>query len=182
MSAIKAAVYDILEGVPRSTRVQRAFDTVLIGLMLFAAAGIYLLEREGQPETFGDLPSSLWWVAVTLSTVGYGDAVPLTWLGRGLGAMIMILGIGTVALPAGMLASRFSELIHRQQDLFRRFVEESIEAHGSISEELVEQRRQELFISRGEAKSIIAICIEESQRTINYCPSCGKKLPGHRAT
>jgi voltage-gated potassium channel len=99
-----------------------------------------------------------------------------------LGAVIMILGIGMVALPAGMLASRFSEVIHHQRDLFRRFVEESIEDHGSISEELVEQRRQELFISRGEANSIIAMCIEDSQRTLNYCPSCGKKLPGHQAT
>ncbi len=86
---------------------------VIAILMLFAAAGIYLLEREGQPETFGDLPSALWWVVVTLSTVGYGDAVPLTWLGRGLGAVIMILGIGMVVLPAGMLASRFSEVMHR---------------------------------------------------------------------
>ncbi len=75
---------------------------------MFASAGIYLLERDGQPNTFGDLPSALWWVVVTLSTVGYGDAVPLTVLGRILGAVIMILGIGMVALPAGMLASRFS--------------------------------------------------------------------------
>lgn len=155
---------------------------IIVILMLFAAAGIYLLERDGQPESFGDLPSALWWVVVTLSTVGYGDAVPLTWLGRVLGALIMILGIGTVALPAGMLASRFSEVIHRQQDLFRRFVEENLDADGSISEELLEQRRQELFISRGEAKSVIADCIEESQRTINYCPGCGKKLPRHKAT
>jgi voltage-gated potassium channel len=125
-------------------------------LMLFAAAGIYLLEREGQPEAFGDLPSALWWVVVTLCTVGYGDAVPLTWLGRALGAVIMLLGIDLVALPAGMLASRFSEVMHRQQELFRRFVEESIEADGGISEELVAQRRQDLFISRAEANSIIA--------------------------
>jgi voltage-gated potassium channel len=68
-------------------------------LMLFAAGAIYLLEREGQPETFGDLPSSLWWIVVTLSTVGYGDAVPLTWLGRALGAVIMILGIGMSPYP-----------------------------------------------------------------------------------
>ena len=153
---------------------------VIAVLMLFAAAGIYLLERGGQPETFGDLPSALWWVVVTLSTVGYGDAVPATGLGRILGAAIMILGIGMVALPAGMLASRFSQVMHRQQDLFRRFVEDSIEAEGGLSEELVEQRRQELFISRGEAKSVIANCIEESQRQTNFCPNCGSKLPGRK--
>ena len=151
---------------------------VIVILMLFAASGIYLLEREGQPDTFGDLPSALWWVVVTLSTVGYGDAIPDTGLGRALGAVIMILGVGMVALPAGMLASRFSQVMHRQQDLFRRFVEQSIESDGGVSEELIDHRRQELFISRGEAKSVIANCIEESQRHINYCPNCGSKLPG----
>lgn len=153
---------------------------VIAILMLFAAAGIYLLEREGQPETFGDLPSALWWVVVTLSTVGYGDAVPATGLGRMLGAAIMMLGIGMVALPAGMLASRFSQVMHRQQDRFRRFVEDSIEVEGGVSEELVEQRRQELFISRGEAKSVIANCVEESQRQTNFCPKCGSRLPGRK--
>ncbi len=151
---------------------------VIVILMLFAASGIYLLEREGQPETFGDLPSALWWVIVTLSTVGYGDAIPETGLGKGLGAVIMILGVGMVALPAGMLASRFSQVMHRQRELFRRFVEENIKSDGSVSEELIDQRRQELFISRGEAKSVIANCIEESQRQINYCPNCGSKLRG----
>jgi len=151
---------------------------VIVILMLFASSGIYLLEREGQPDTFGDLPSALWWVVVTLSTVGYGDAIPHTGLGRALGAVIMILGVGMVALPAGMLASRFSQVMHRQQDLFRRFVEESIESDGGVSEELIDERRQELFISRGEAKSLITNCIEESQRHLNYCPNCGSKLPG----
>lgn len=154
--------------------------SVIAILMLFAAGGIYLLERESQPETFGDLPSALWWVVVTLSTVGYGDAVPGSALGRMLGAAIMILGIGMVALPAGMLASRFPQVMHRQQDLFHRFVEESFEAEGGVSEELAEQYRQELFLSRGEAKAIIANCIEESQRQANFCPNCGSKLPGRR--
>jgi len=150
--------------------------SVIAILMLFAAGGIYLLERDSQPETFGDLPSALWWVVVTLSTVGYGDAVPVSALGRILGAAIMILGIGMVALPAGMLASRFAQVMHRQQDLFRRFVEQSIEAEGSVSE----VHRQELFISPGEAKAIIANSIEESQRQMNYCPKCGSKLPDRR--
>ncbi len=153
-----------------------AFAVILI-LMLFASAGIYLLERDGQPNTFGDLPSALWWVVVTLSTVGYGDAVPLTVLGRILGAVIMILGIGMVALPAGMLASRFSEVMHRQQDLFRQFVEHEIEAHGEVAEDILEIRRQELFISRGEARAVIANSIYKSKRSLNFCPSCGDKLP-----
>ncbi|MCG7983212.1 MAG: ion transporter [Candidatus Thiodiazotropha lotti] len=153
--------------------------TVILILMLIASGGIYLLERESQPDTFGDLPSALWWVVVTLSTVGYGDAVPQTGFGRMLGAVIMILGVGMVALPAGMLASRFSQVMHRQQDLFRMFVEKQIEKRGAVDERQVEQRRQELFISRAEARSIIASSIEALQSPLNFCPHCGKKLPDH---
>ncbi len=151
---------------------------VIFVLMFFVAGGIYLLERESQPESFGDMPSALWWVVVTLSTVGYGDAVPVTWMGKILGAVIMILGIGMVALPAGMLASRFSEVMHRKQNIFRRIVEDSIEyGNGDIDEVLVEENRREMFISKSEASSIIADSLEASRRKLSYCPSCGGKLP-----
>lgn len=150
---------------------------VIAILMLFAGSGIYLLERDGQPDTFGDLPSALWWVVVTLSTVGYGDAIPATGLGKSLGAVIMILGVGMVALPAGMLASRFSQIMHRNQDLFRHFVEEKIALDGNVPEDFIERHRLELYISRNEAKSVITNCIAESQRKVNFCPDCGSKLP-----
>jgi len=76
----------------------------------FVAGAIYLLKREGQPETFGYLPSSLWWVVVTLSTVGYGDAVPLTWLGRALGVVIMVLG--RLLMDSGLIAKSGNIISH----------------------------------------------------------------------
>lgn len=146
-------------------------------MMLFAASGIYLLEREAQPDTFGDLPSALWWVVVTLSTVGYGDAIPATPLGRVLGAVIMILGIGMVALPAGMLASRFSQMMHENRTRFRRLVEEHLAEHGVIPDTLMDQYRQNLFISPGEANAIVAERRREAAQPMRYCPSCGSRLP-----
>lgn len=166
--------------IKQEFRPMLAASAVIAILMLFATSGIYLLERESQPESFGDLPSSLWWVVVTMSTVGYGDAVPLTWGGRILGGVIMILGIGLVALPAGMLASRFSEVMHRKQALFRRIMEDSIETNGEVSEELVERCRQDLFINDEQASAIVDSCIDESKRPLNYCPSCGSKLSGYK--
>ncbi len=91
-----------------------------------------------------------------------------------------IYTLGMVALPAGMLASRFSEVMHRQRDSFCRSVEDNIEANGSISEKLLEQRRQDLFISHAGANSIIANCIDESQQPLNFCPNCGRKLPSQK--
>ena len=153
---------------------------MILVLMLFSASGIYWLEKDIQPETFGSLPDSLWWVIVTLSTVGYGDAVPMTATGKILGSSIMILGIGMVALPAGMLASRFSDMMHRQQEQFKLFVFKSLSSDDKkhLNEELLEEKRQALFIGKAEADSIIELCVEEHNRQVNYCPNCGLKMPG----
>lgn len=151
---------------------------MILVLMLFSASGIYWLEKDIQPETFGNLPAALWWVIVTLSTVGYGDAVPLTAMGKILGSVIMILGIGMVALPAGMLASRFSDMMHRQQEQFKIAVFKSLTSddNNAFNNDYLEERRQTLFIGKPEAESIIELCIEEHNRQVNFCPNCGLKI------
>ena len=70
--------------VRQELRFMLAAFSVSMVLLLFAASGVYLLEREVQADTFGDLPSALWWMVVTLSTVGYGEAIPATPLRRAL--------------------------------------------------------------------------------------------------
>lgn len=152
---------------------------MILVLMLFSASGIYWLEKDVQPETFGNLPAALWWVVVTLSTVGYGDVVPITVMGKLLGAIVMILGIGMVALPAGMLASRFSDMIHRQQEKFKLVVLKQIQKseNNELDKEYLEEVRQTLFIGKSEAESIIELCTEEQCIRVTYCPNCGLKLP-----
>ncbi len=70
---------------------------------------MYYAENEAQPEAFSSIPAAMWWGVATFTTVGYGDVYPITPLGRVLGSFIAILGIGIFALPAGILASGFSE-------------------------------------------------------------------------
>ncbi len=69
------------------------------------SVGIYYFEGEVQPEQFGSVFHCLWWTVVTLTTVGYGDAVPVTVGGRIFTGIIMLLGIGTVAVPTGLFAA-----------------------------------------------------------------------------
>ena len=69
---------------------------------------MYIVEKDIQPDKFGSIPQSMWWSIVTLTTVGYGDVYPLTSMGKFFGSIIIILGIGTVALPSGILASAFT--------------------------------------------------------------------------
>jgi voltage-gated potassium channel len=89
---------------------------LLLGLMLLlASSAMYFLEHHAQPQVFSSIPASMWWAIVTLTTVGYGDVVPMTPVGRALGALIALIGIGFFALPAGLLAAAFTEEMARQR-------------------------------------------------------------------
>lgn len=83
----------------------------LSGILLYlAAVGIYYFEREAQPESFGSVFHSLWWAVATLTTVGYGDVYPVTVAGKIFTFVILMIGLGIVAVPAGVLASALSEV------------------------------------------------------------------------
>lgn len=77
-------------------------------VLVLAAVLIHVLERDVQPLIFGSVPSCLWWAVVTLTTTGYGDAVPVTPAGRLVAAVLMICGLGVFGLWAGILATGFA--------------------------------------------------------------------------
>lgn len=89
--------------------------SVLI-ILIFASSLMYFIESEAQPEAFGSIPLAMWWGVVTLTTVGFGDVYPITPLGRFLGAIVALLGIGLFALPAGILASGFADEIRSSRE------------------------------------------------------------------
>lgn len=106
----------------------RSTELVLSGLLAFslmlgASTLLYLVERHAQPEAFGSIPRAMWWAVETLTTVGYGDVVPVTPLGRLLAALTALCGIGIIALPTGVLAGAFSDAIRRAR-------EERLHDHG----------------------------------------------------
>ena len=88
---------------------------LLVLTVLISASLLYLAEAEAQPDKFGSIPRSLWWAIVTLTTVGYGDAYPVTALGRFLAGIIAITGVMMIALPTGIFASSFTEAMERRQ-------------------------------------------------------------------
>ncbi|MGC9525608.1 MAG: ion transporter [Limnospira sp.] len=91
------------------------FGLVLL-LLFFSGSSIYILEHDAQPEQFSSIPAAMWWGVVTLTTVGYGDVYPITTMGRLLGAMVAMLGIGIFALPAGIIASGFAEVVEARKN------------------------------------------------------------------
>jgi voltage-gated potassium channel len=87
---------------------------VTLFILFSGAVLMYFAEAEAQPEAFGSIPRSLWWAMATLTTVGYGDVYPITPWGKILASMIAILGIGVVAMPAGVIAANFTKELENQ--------------------------------------------------------------------
>ena len=91
------------------------FFAIMI-LLIISSSLVYDAEHEAQPEAFASIPAAMWWGIVTLATVGYGDVYPVTPWGRLIGSVVVILGIGLFALPTGVLASGFAEVLARRKE------------------------------------------------------------------
>ena len=97
------------------SKAQLAISLYITLAMIFLGAVIlYVVEGGIQPEAFGSIPRAMWWSMATLTTVGYGDIYPMTPLGKLLASLLAILGIGIVALPAGVIAANFNHLLARE--------------------------------------------------------------------
>ena len=86
---------------------------VVLILLVIASSLMYFVENRAQPQAFSSIPAAMWWGVSTLTTVGYGDVYPVTPLGKFLGAVTAIFGIGMFVIPAGILASAYAEEIQR---------------------------------------------------------------------
>ncbi len=95
------------------------FMAITLMLIYFAAVGIYYFENEAQPEHFSSIFDSLWWSIVTLTTVGYGDVYPITLGGRMFTFFILLIGLGIVAIPTGIISSSLTKVVD-----FEEFEEE----------------------------------------------------------
>lgn len=98
--------------VLKSKKAELVSSFLVIGILLIISSSLlYYVERDAQPDKFANIVSSMWWGVATLTTVGYGDVYPITWLGKLFGAIISLLGIGLFALPTGILSAGFIEAI-----------------------------------------------------------------------
>jgi voltage-gated potassium channel len=151
---------------------------VLGVLLVLASSGIYLIEQEVQPEAFGSIPAAMWWAMATLTTVGYGDVTPITPLGKFFGGCITIIGMGMVALPAGILASGFSENIHRMREEYGEQIDEALD-DGELSDReqrQLEELREELGLPQEAADMMIRAAMHRLSTTVKNCPHCHKPL------
>jgi len=107
------------------------FVTVLITIL--SGAIVYEFEHAVQPDKFDTMPRAMYWAVITLASVGYGDISPVTPIGQAFTMVLAILGIGIVALPAGILGSAFSDQLHQQREQMLKAVEDAF-ADGVLTE------------------------------------------------
>lgn len=92
------------------------FLFVTLILIYFSAVGIYYFENQAQPEHFSSVFDSLWWAIITLTTVGYGDVYPITVGGRIFTFFILMIGLGIVAIPTGIISSALTKSVDRKEE------------------------------------------------------------------
>ena len=169
----------LLDVIQKEADALMAAFVVLVIMLVMSAGGIYLLENELQPEIFGSIPSSMWWAIVTLTTVGYGDTVPVTTMGKMFGGFIGLIGIGMIALPAAIMASGFLENIHMRRQKFDQTVRIFLK-DGVLDEKerwRLEELRKELGLERDDALRLLRTVTEQARASAHKnCPHCGKSL------
>ncbi len=169
----------LLDVVQREAEALLAAMFVLLTMLVISAAGIYLLENELQPEAFGSIPAAMWWAIVTLTTVGYGDVVPITPAGKLFGGLISLVGIGMIALPAAILASGFAENMRERRGKYNQSIRDLL-ADGMLDETdrwRLERLRRELGLRPHEALELLHGILQQVRKTtLANCPHCGRAL------
>ena len=107
-------IASLAEAIYSERRALLASAMILLGTVLIAASLMHFAEGGAQPDKFGTIPAAMYWAAVTLTTVGYGDVIPVTPVGRLLASLTAFVGWILLALPVGIVASAFAREIHRR--------------------------------------------------------------------
>lgn len=110
------ASLDLIKEVFQSKKEELVLTSTLMGLLLILSSTVlYYSENAVQPDAFSSIPATMWWSVATLTTVGYGDMYPVTFLGKFFASLIAILGIGMFALPTGIIGAGFVEAIQKKK-------------------------------------------------------------------
>lgn len=116
-----AHAFRLIQSVVREKKEELILSTMLVVFMLIIVSSVmYYVEHPAQPDKFSSIPATMWWGVTAMTTVGYGDIHPITPLGKLLGGITAIVGIGLFALPTGILVSGFNEHIRARKKPSRK--------------------------------------------------------------
>jgi voltage-gated potassium channel len=167
----------------------RSIGAVLFILLLtltISASLMYMIEGEAQPEGFSSIPAAMWWAIETLTTVGYGDLVPVTVFGKIIGGVVTIIGVVAVALFTSLITVSFIDQLHLRREALRTVVEarldDSMLTVSAVTE--IEEVGNRLGLSGSETAEALdggAGGPGPLAMLAATCPHCGAALTGVRA-
>ena len=163
ISNYSSAIEDFFSAIMADWRsFSAALYLVLIALFLSSSL-MYIAENESQPEKFSSIPETMWWSLITLTTVGYGDVSPITPFGKIIGAFTAIMGVCTVALLTGIVASAFANQRAQRTAILEAEINQAL-SDGVISKteaKKIEKLRKELNLSPEHSRSLMKILSEK---------------------
>ena len=157
-SHYSSALEDLISAVKHESRSFAATLYLLVLALLISSALIFVAENEIQPEHFGSIPQAMWWTVVTLTTVGYGDNVPVTVAGKFIATLTALMGVCVVALLTGIVATGFTNQVAMRRIQLEAEITSAL-SDGEISSDErkeIEDLRQRLNISEEDALAIIS--------------------------
>jgi voltage-gated potassium channel len=148
---------------------------ILLLTLTVSGSLMYMIEGEAQPAVFSSIPAAMWWAIETLTTVGYGDMVPATPLGKVVGGIVSVTGIGTLALFSGILTVSFMDQLRLRRERLRHLIEAGL-ATGPISaadKHAIEAMGRRLGVPKEDADEIAE---EQKSKRGPVCPTCGQRI------
>ena len=157
------AMRSLLDALYAERRALIGCFVILLGAALVIATLMYLIEGKAQPDKFGTIPDAMWWAIATLGTIGYGDVVPITPIGRMLATCTIFLGLIMVALPVGIVATAFGNDIHRREFIVTWGMVARVPLFAGLDANQIAEVMRLLQSQRVEAGTIIARRGESAQ-------------------
>ena len=164
-SHYSSALEDLFSAVQHERRSFAATLYLLILAILISSSLIYVFEQNVQPEHFGSIPDAMWWTVVTLTTVGYGDIVPMTVAGKLVATLTALMGVCVVALLTGIVATGFTHQVSMRRNQLEAEITSAL-SDGVISKDerkKIDDLRQQLNISEEDALAIINYMSREAK-------------------
>ena len=169
------ATATLFKVIKREWPVMSAAAFIMILLIILTASLGYLVEHAAQPEKFENIPTAIYWAVITLASVGYGDISPITPIGRAITVIMSLLGIGIFAIPAGLLASAFSDQLHKERESLKANILRML-GDGELDPEEIALLRSEakrLHLTVEEMNSILEVLqleIESARKSLLQLP------------
>ena len=159
----------LFKAVQREHRVLLASAFMMMLLVILTASLGFELEHDAQPDKFESIPASMYWAVITLASVGYGDISPITPLGRAMTVVISLIGIGIFAIPAGLMASAFTDQLRIDRETFENEFRKAIAdgRYSSAERHVMDAEAERLHLSPQDVNRIIER-VHQEMRSVGH--------------